>query len=64
LWILKRSIWVKLMFYEKDGMLVHLTLNRPLDDLDENEKREFDESLDDVIEFANEFVRERKQRGK
>lgn len=46
------------MFYEKDGMLVHLTLNRPLDSLSENEKKELDKSLDDFLDKSQKFVEE------
>lgn len=50
------------MFYEKDGMLVHmlvhLTLNRPLDSLSENEKREFYQSLDNFLDKSQKFVEE------
>lgn len=42
------------MFYEKDGMLVHLTLNRPLDSLSENEKQELDKFLDKSQKFVEE----------
>jgi hypothetical protein len=46
------------MFYEKNGMLIHLTLNRPLDSLSENEKREFYESLDGFLDKSSKFVEE------
>lgn len=46
------------MFFEKDGIIVHVNLRKPLEDLDEVEKREFDESLDDFLDSCPKFVEE------